>query len=286
MYLIGSISCTAAIFLLIAYSIYRTDGGCMKLIILTVIFAGLITFGWHQFNKPLNDDHLKPVTWITEPKTRWPQIVLTNDAQFKGHTPLKGASGFLLQTTDGRIRGATARHLLGYNGGVQPELIVTELDPSLVSWKMFPRTRPSQAIAFSGIRTPKLARRLDSPVLDWLILTPKEGARLDRVEVLQIRHRPAEVGETVHLIGCPYIADQCRQRVYSGRVTLREAYNMFRFTVDPPVDLRGFSGAPIIDARGHLVGVLTLGFEPDETSKGHVEGGGQDVGGMAKLLRP
>jgi hypothetical protein len=50
----------------------------------------------------------------------WPQLVLTNRAEFNGHTPLQGASAFLIKTLDGRTLAATAKHLIGANGGVEP----------------------------------------------------------------------------------------------------------------------------------------------------------------------
>src|SRR5271166_5830433 len=49
--------------------------------------------------------------WMDLAPARWPQIVLTNDASFKGHTGHRGASSFLLRGPDDRILLATARHL-------------------------------------------------------------------------------------------------------------------------------------------------------------------------------
>ncbi len=58
--------------------------------------------------------------WISREPEDWPQIVLTNHAEFHGHTPLDGASGFLIRTEDDRVFAATARHLIGLEGGVEP----------------------------------------------------------------------------------------------------------------------------------------------------------------------
>jgi hypothetical protein len=35
-----------------------------------------------------------PPEWVKKTPKDWPQIVLTNDAKFKGHSGLKGASAF------------------------------------------------------------------------------------------------------------------------------------------------------------------------------------------------
>jgi len=227
------------------------------------------------------DAALTPVSWIRAAPAQWPQIVLTNDARFCcGHTPLKGASAFLLRTADGRVLGATARHLIGEAGGVQPEIHLQDLNQVLESWRLFPRTRPSRAVAVQALALPGL----DRPDLDWLLLAPADPAGLDGIEPLQVRQRPVEVGETVHLVGCPYAAARCVQQVYSGRVVERMG-NMFRFEFKPHVNLAGFSGAPVIDAQGHLVGVMTISFRPRELFDKHVEGGGQDVAAIAPLLR-
>jgi len=55
--------------------------------------------------------------------------------------------------------------------------------------------------------------------------------------------------------------------------------------VDPPVNLRGFSGAPIIDGKGYLVGVLSGCFFPEMVGDKFLEGGAEDVIGLYELLR-
>src|SRR5206468_990885 len=90
--------------------------------------------------------------WIDLPPAKWPQFVLTNQASFTGHTPLNGASGFLVRTADGRLLAATAKHLIGENGGVQPEIALAELDRVLKSWVMFPRTDPNSMIEIDRLQ--------------------------------------------------------------------------------------------------------------------------------------
>src|SRR5687768_2851825 len=76
-------------------------------------------------------DQEKPVViapaekWVSQKRDTWPLILLTNEATFKGHTPMEGASSFLIKASDGRVFGVTARHLIGEDGGVEPQL-----DPS------------------------------------------------------------------------------------------------------------------------------------------------------------
>src|SRR5258707_1147003 len=74
--------------------------------------------------------------WISKPQSDWPQIVLTNQAEFNGHTPLVGASGFLIRTENGRVLAATAAHLIGNAGGVEPKIPMNQLTPRIRSWKL------------------------------------------------------------------------------------------------------------------------------------------------------
>lgn len=50
----------------------------------------------------------------------------------------------------------------------------------------------------------------------------------------------------------------------------------FQIELGQPVQIRGFGGPPIVDADGHLVGVMTVRFTPFTTDEDYQEAGGQD----------
>jgi hypothetical protein len=200
-------------------------------------------------------DQEKPVikapaeTWVSQKWKTWPQIVLTNDAKFKGHTPMKGASSFLIKSSDGRVFGVTAKHLLGEDGGVSPELDVTRFNNVLTSWRLAPRTKER-----SFVKVDKLVafgKRKDD---DWLVFSLKPQSNLPAVP-LRVRGTPVADEEQVYLLGCPYSDDDCMQNVHAGHV-YRTYQQEIIFDFEPKVDLSGFSGAPVIDGNGHLVGIL------------------------------
>lgn len=105
------------------------------------------------------------------------------------------------------------------------------------------------------------------------------------VHPLRLRKEPVRVGEPVFLIGCPYIELNCRQNVYTGVVTERAFGDRFRYDLDPPVDLRGFSGAPVIDIKGYVVGVMTVWFDPKTSGEKYLEAGGEDIASIHDLLQ-
>ncbi|MDR3401483.1 MAG: serine protease [Chthoniobacter sp.] len=199
-----------------------------------------------------------PESWAALPPAQWPQLVLTNAAQFNGHTPLNGASSFLIRGGHGQILGATARHLLGENGGVAPTVEPARLETDLVSWRMFPRTKAGESVMVAGLASdPKPPRNLD-----WLLLALAKNAGKLPSYPLSLRSAPVAIGEEIFLVGVPYAEPNRAQNVYHGRVTARGFSDRFRYNVEPPVDIRGFSGAPILDRSGRVVGVMTVWFEP------------------------
>lgn len=214
-----------------------------------------------------------PEPWASNPPHEWPQIVLTNHGEFDGHTALHGASAFLIRTRDGLTLAATAKHLLGENGGVRPEIPLARLDRAVRSWRMHPRTLPDRFVEIAKLG----ASGPDDPNFDWLILTVKDSSGDLPAAPLRLRPEPVQVGERVYLVGCPYAEENCKQNVYSGQVTNRAHGDRFRFDINPPVELRGFSGAPIIDGRGHVVGVMTVWFNPRKSGDKHLEAGGEDA---------
>jgi hypothetical protein len=112
---------------------------------------------------------------------------------------------------------------------------------------------------------------------DWLILKLKNPQSKLPSQPLHIRSEPVRVGEKVYLIGVPYTEPNRKQNVYIGTVTARLAGDRFRYDLDPPVVLPGFSGAPIIDEKGYLVGVMSVCFNAKMNGDLWLEGGGEDA---------
>lgn len=225
--------------------------------------------------------------WISRPTGEWPQLLLTNAAEFNGHTSLEGASGFLVKNSAGKIFAATALHLLGDAGGVEPEVTLGQLDDKLVRWQMFPRTSPETFVEIAGLGSAKMKAQEPNwfgnyATKDWLLLAIASSDDLP-AEPLAVRKEPVTVGEEVYFVGCPYSEEHCSQNVYRGKVTSRRGSN-FRCDIDPPVELWGFSGAPVLDRDGLVVGVTTLNFQPKMDGDLFLESGGQDVALVYELI--
>jgi len=201
---------------------------------------------------------LPPEPWAARPPAQWPQIVLTNAATFRGHSGLTGASSFLVRNESGRVFAATANHLLGENGGVVPTVMPDQLSTALISWRMYPRTLLDHPVRITGLASSPHPRKN----LDWLLLSiANDGGPLPAAP-LTLRAAPVSIGDELYLVGVPYVERSRAQNVYRCRVTARGYGDRFRYDVNPPVDIRGFSGAPILDQSGHVAGVMTVWFKP------------------------
>jgi hypothetical protein len=221
--------------------------------------------------------------WARLPTDKWPQLVLTNDASFAGHSALHGASAFLVRMPDGEVLVGTAKHLIKEPGGVNPPVALTDLDQVLTHWKVFPRTMDDRGVEAKGV-----AERVNGEAQhDWLLLhlANASASNLPATPLIP-RAEPVKVGEKVFLIGVPYSDKTSAQNVYKGVVTARPKANYFTYDFDPPVRIPGFSGAPIVDANGLLVG-HGVSMQPKLKQKDglEVEFGGEDASLALDLWR-
>ena len=242
----------------------------------SLVFAALFLC---SCSRDVGQSSTKPAEeWAVRAHSDWPQIVLTNSASFEGHSELNGASCFLVRTSTGQVMGATALHLIGENGGVEPELRPRDFKQALVRWIMHPRTKPE---CFVQIAKKDALFEIGK---DWLIIQLEHSNASLPAVPLRIRSTPVIVGETVHVVGVSYDEPDVVQKVYSGKVTQRAHGDRFRFDITPSVNIRGFSGAPIVDDNGLLVGVTTIWFKPRMNGEMWLESGGEDASTADRIL--
>ncbi|WP_047812434.1 S1 family peptidase [Rhodopirellula islandica] len=227
-------------------------------------------------NSDLVIDNREPVSWINSPHSEWPQVLLTNYAEFDGHTSLEGASSFLVKNSKGAVVAITARHLLSEQGGVEPAIAVDRVNDVLKGWILFPRDNPDEFVRLRGITLSDMSHSDEAwNEIDFVVLDLAENPP-SQFEPLPIRISPIQVGEKVYLFGIPY-DESGGQNIYSGTVTERSG-TRFRYDITPSANIRGFSGAPIVDSKGYVVGLMTVWFHASMDGDNYLEAGGQDIG--------
>lgn len=181
--------------------------------------------------------------WLAQPVAKWPLILLELDILFKDKTQLTGASAFLMRLPNGAVVAATAKHAACENKTVDA------FESSLRVFKMHPRTLPQRSVTLA--KSAILPQ--DAGKLDCLLMRVAPGPY--PVEVRPARDTPAEEGEAIYLVAVPY-GQRAVQNVYKG--TVRQPLKgdaEFAFEIEGKVETRGFSGAPVLDASGNVVGL-------------------------------
>jgi S1-C subfamily serine protease len=225
------------------------------LLVITLLF--LTSCSYAQNDKNVKDPSKSTKTESNIDNLLRKQILLTNRAQFTSSRNLTGASGFLIKY-QGTNFAVTARHLLGEAGGIQPEVEINNLEKNLLNWEMLPRVVSNAAketvklnvkgLDFSDLINDIVLLKITSDTFDLGILTPNFDVPM--------------VGETLFLVGCPYSERQCKQNSY--QVTFVEFVDSKSFLaceIKSDVNLAGFSGAPLVNEKGEVVGVLSGSIE-------------------------
>lgn len=186
--------------------------------------------------------------WISRNISQWPQIVLTNDARIKPRSILQGASGFLMKLPNGAIVAATARHVMA-------DVPLNQFATAIQAWTLVSTSSPQRKVTLG-----KLAIAPDAAEsLDCLLMTvPRQTGY--PAEVLPARSTPVEEGETVYLVTVQNDG-KAVQTIYKGMVRRRSDDQHFAYEVPGSVETRGFSGAPIIDEKGNVVGLHQRHYE-------------------------
>jgi hypothetical protein len=194
----------------------------------------------------------EPAKWAATSPAQWPQISVANAAEFKGHTHLKAGNAFLIRTRNGKILAGTARHLLGSAGGVEPTVKLSEFDSALKEWTLTTRTTPPKSARISKLHG--LPGNYGA-LKDWVLFEvhPEDVANLP-AEPLSPRLALVEQGATVYLVGAGLSGT--KQEVHRATVLEADDWSI-NAKLDKPIDLFGFSGSPVVDADGNLIGVLT-----------------------------
>ena len=179
--------------------------------------------------------------WAKGDPSKWPPISCTNDGELTNHHGIGGTS-FLLRLPDGSTAAATAGHVFG------PEVPPAAVATSIVSWKMRADANPNRYVSLKKLAMTVPAT--DPP--DSVLMAVPKGVSLPAA-VLDPRTTSVTEGETIYLIGFVE-GGKAGQSVNKGKVVF-VGDNSFNYKLDVPRASTGFSGAPVVDARGRLVGM-------------------------------
>jgi len=192
--------------------------------------------------------------WVGKPHAEWPHIALVNRIEYSDASHPVAGCAFLLDTGDG-IVGATAKHVLRYFKSEAMNSV--SFRGSLESWRMISKNDPSRVAVIGELINENDNEPLDTgpAARDWLLFTVVEIA--DGIQPLRLRSTPVQEGETVFIVGWRY-TDEGPQKVYEGNY-VRAEDGTHLVSTDTLADnkIPGLSGAPVIDAGGYVIGLMS-----------------------------
>ena len=194
------------------------------------------------------DPALPAESWIS--RDPWPTIVLTSHIRFGPMEFHDKAGAFLIDTgTDTLAAAPKHLFLLFKNSDIQ----AIHFAGLPHSWTMYPRSnRADSSITRRLLNEDPQEKIIKQYVInrDWLVFSLAKNS--PGIQPLKPRFGELEKDQQVHLIGWDASGGQ---PVFTG--TIYETYK-YKYLVDfGEQDVAPFSGAPVIDTSGYLVGMHT-----------------------------
>ncbi len=180
------------------------------------------------------------------------------------------SNGFLVKENN-KTYGITAKHVLMISKTDKMNFVDFEGD--LKEWKMHPKNDSSTYVLMDKLLNTNRKDSLTWDYMfsnwdtydDWLVFSIKENR--ENPPTLKFRKKPLEKGEDLFVIGWSYQDTIGGQRVYEYKYDKTEGNYHELVQIKGPKSLGGLSGAPIVDKKGELVGLVSSGGEDEETKQ-------------------
>jgi len=206
---------------------------------IALLLGILLLFGCTPKDLPHSNDPETVSDWMTEDPADWPRIAMINQIEYTDSEHPSADCGFLLDNGD-EILAATAKHVLIYFKSEAMDSV--SFEGTLKAWRMFPKDKPGDAVVIDRLINEDPKERLERipSSLDWLLFTLRKTT--DAVQPLRLRFTPLQKGETVYVLGWRYPDE--------GSVLV--SIDALKENTIP-----GLSGAPVIDANGNVIGLMS-----------------------------
>ncbi|GEO04934.1 hypothetical protein AAE02nite_25980 [Adhaeribacter aerolatus] len=196
------------------------------------------------------------------------EITLVNHIQFHNnkYDQQKFSCGFLLEANNDTFA-VTAKHLLKV---IKPQEMKALLFEGMVKqWSMYPLNKKEEMVVMDKLLNQSKAELLDSKATyenDWLVFSVKKN--YSKVKPLQLRTSALQPGEKLYVVGWTRTMEDGPQRVYEFEYYKTIANRILLKDVIAPEKFGGLSGAPLVDAQGLVVGIVSNGTtDPDSNKK-------------------
>ncbi len=180
------------------------------------------------------------------------QVYLTNHVVLKNGNYIKyNGSAFLIKYK-GELFACTAKHVVEKAKYFKKKVKAKNLNEQLDYWNLFPRKTEKPII-----KVDSLFNNSKSKSEWWLLALEETNTKTQKkIQSFEPRFDLVKKDERVFFLGCSYQEENCKQNVYLGKVNSVNGKKI-SISYDPLVNVAGFSGGPLLDAKGKLIGLLT-----------------------------
>jgi hypothetical protein len=211
---------------------------------------GLVLMSSHAFSQQSE--------WVKKDREHWPQVSMVNEVWYRNgeryvHPSFEyAATGFLIDTGTDTLA-ATVKHALWV---AKTKSMKTVDLRDLKRWVMHPKGNLKDSVVIDHLINTDTTEALSGPQSsitqrDWLVFTT--GYRSPAIQPLRPRYTRVQVGERIYFTGCPYTEANCP--IKEAQVIEVEG-NRIILTMPDNLNLGGYSGSPLIDKDGYLIGIL------------------------------
>lgn len=180
------------------------------------------------------------------------------------------SNGFLVGHK-GKTYAITAKHVLMI--AKTDAMKFVDFEGGLKRWKMHPKNDSTKYLITDRLLNTNRKDSLTWSYMDtnwdtyddWLVFSVKEN-KTDHTP-LSFRKKPLKKGELLYVVGWSYKDTIGSQHTYEYKFDTTEGNFHNLVQIRGPKSLGGLSGAPIVDAKERIVGLVSSGGEDENTNE-------------------
>ncbi|MEZ5472530.1 MAG: trypsin-like peptidase domain-containing protein [Marinicella sp.] len=175
-------------------------------------------------------------------------------------------SGFIIKHRN-KTYAITAKHVLleTMDQGVNS----IDIQEQVKQWQLAPFNEDTGVVKLGQLLNANQQEALDIKVLqdDWLVFEVLTND--STLKTLKPANKPLKSGDTISVYGCNYSNQKnCQQQHYKGTFEREADANLLiKLELDDLSQLRGLSGAPVLNSNHEVVGIVS-NVLPDEVNGG------------------
>jgi len=220
----------------------------------SLVHTLLLIFALNACNN--TTEEVKKEEWADKQVSEWPELVFTNNIEFKDTTYTGIANSFLVDTGHDTL-GVTCKHI--FLVFTHEELLTIDLGDNFIEWKAYPKGNEAKYMIFEEMinkNSDEMVDRFNTlKVRDWLLFEVDDIP--SGFTPLRIRTKPVQKDEIIYHLGWPYKQKEGSPSLVKMQMFRNAGPYYYVNTLTEDVDPAGRSGSPVIDANGFLVSIVS-----------------------------